>query len=201
MEIAQVTFRGAALRPPDRPREWFPHIAVAGRSNVGKSSLLNWLFRKPLAKVAKAPGKTRTLNFYLVNGSFYVVDLPGYGYAKLARELREEWGRELARYLLEEERVAGVVTLIDVRHGPTALDLELQELLDEAGRDRVIVLTKADKVGRGQRAKMQHEVHRRLGLASLPLAVSVNTGEGRRELLRAIEQLAEMWRETHQRGD
>jgi GTP-binding protein len=201
VEIRQVTFRGAALREPDRPREWFPHVAVAGRSNVGKSSLLNWLFRQPLARVAKAPGKTRTLNFYLVNGSFYVVDLPGYGYAKVARQLREDWGRALASYLLGDRRVAGVVTLIDIRHGPTALDLQLQELLDEAERDRVVVLTKADKVGRGQRSAMQREVQQRLGLAVPPLAVSVNTGEGRRELLREIDRLAAVWRDEHQRGD
>jgi GTP-binding protein len=201
VEVRQVTFRGAALREPDRPREWFPHVAVAGRSNVGKSSLLNWLFRQPLARVAKAPGKTRTLNFYLVNGSLYVVDLPGYGYAKVARQLREEWGRALASYLLGDERVAGVVTLVDIRHGPTALDLQLQELLDEAERDRVVVLTKADKVGRGQRSKMQREVQQQLGLAVPPLAVSVNTGEGRRELLREIDRLAAAWRDTHQRGD
>jgi GTP-binding protein len=201
VEIRQVTFRGAALREPARPREWFPHVAVAGRSNVGKSSLLNWLFRQPLARVAKAPGKTRTLNFYLVNSSLYVVDLPGYGYAKVGRQLREEWGRELGRYLLGDQRVAGVVTLMDVRHGPTALDLELQQLLDEAGRDRVVVLTKADKVGRGQRTAMQREVQQRLGLAVAPLAVSVTTGEGRRELLLQIERLATAWRDTHQRGE
>ena len=86
LEIAEVSFRGSAIRPKDRPGEWFPHVAVAGRSNVGKSSLLNWLFRRNLAKVAKAPGKTRTLNFYLVNRSFFLVDLPGYGYAKVSKK-------------------------------------------------------------------------------------------------------------------
>ena len=116
-----------------------------------------------MAKVAKAPGKTRTLNFYQVNSDFYLVDLPGYGYAKVAKKLREEWGRELENYLVHEERLAGVVTLMDIRHGPTALDLELQELLDELGLARTVVLTKADKVGRGHRAKMQNDVQRRLG--------------------------------------
>ena len=201
MEIRDVTFRGAALRASDRPREWYPQVAVAGRSNVGKSSLLNWLFQRRLAKVAKAPGKTRTLNFFLVNSSLYVVDLPGYGYAKAARRLREEWGQELGRYLLDEQRVAGVVTLIDIRHGATALDLDLQEMLSAAGRDRVVVLTKADKVSRGQRATMQREVQQQLGLATLPLAVSVNAGEGRRELLGEIESLATAWRGRQSRGD
>jgi len=201
VEIREVTFRGAALRVSDRPREWYPQVAVAGRSNVGKSSLLNWLFQRRLAKVAKAPGKTRTLNFFLVNASFYVVDLPGYGYAEAARRLREEWGQELGRYLLEEQRVAGVMTLIDVRHGPTALDLDLQEMLRAAGRDRLVVLTKADKVSRSQRSKMQREVQRELELATPPVAVSVNAGEGRRELLAEIENLVTAWRGRQRRGD
>jgi GTP-binding protein len=201
VEIREVTFRGAALRASDRPREWYPQVAVAGRSNVGKSSLLNWLFQRRLARVAKAPGKTRTLNFFLVNSSFYVVDLPGYGFADVARRLREEWGQELGRYLLEEQRVAGVVTLIDVRHGPTALDLDLQEMLRAAGRDRLVVLTKADKVSRSERAKMQREVQRQLELANLPVAVSVNAGDGRRQLLAEIENLVTEWRGSHSRGD
>jgi GTP-binding protein len=201
VDILDVNFRAAALRASDRPREWYPQIAVAGRSNVGKSSLLNWLFQRRLAKVAKAPGKTRTLNFFLVNSSFYVVDLPGYGYAKVARQLREEWGQELGRYLSDEERLAGVVTLIDIRHGPTALDLDLQEMLSSAGRERVVVLTKADKLSRGQRATMRREVQQRLDLAALPLAVSVNAGEGRRELLAEIDGLVSAWRGRQSRGD
>jgi GTP-binding protein len=176
-------------------------VAFAGRSNVGKSSLLNWLFQRKLARVAKAPGKTRTLNFYLVDGSFYLVDLPGYGYAKVAKQLREEWGQELGRYLVEEERVAAVVTLIDIRHGPTALDLDLQEMLLAAGRERLVVLTKADKVGRGKRASMQRNVQQQLGLASPPLTVSVQTGEGRRELMAGISRAVAEWRTEHQRGD
>jgi GTP-binding protein len=201
VEILDVSFRAAALRASSRPREWYPQVAVAGRSNVGKSSLLNWLFQRQLARVAKAPGKTRTLNFFLVNGSFFVVDLPGYGYAKVERRLREDWGRELARYLLEERRVAGVVTLIDIRHGPTALDLDLQEMLSAAGRERVVVLTKADKLGRGQRAAMRREIQQRLDLPAPPLAVSVNAGEGRRELLAEIDGLVTGWRGRHSRGD
>ncbi len=201
MDIREVEFRGAALRAPDRPREWFPHVAVAGRSNVGKSSLLNWLFQRKLARVAKAPGKTRTLNFYLVNKSFYLVDLPGYGYAKVARQLREDWGRELGLYLAQEERLAGVVTLVDIRHGPTALDLDLQELLLASGVERLVVLTKADKVGRGQQAKMRQRVQQQLGLPRQPLTVSVQTGEGRRELMAGIDEVVAGWRTEHQRGD
>ena len=173
-------------------------MAVAGRSNVGKSSLLNWLWRRRLARVAKAPGKTRTLNYYLVNGGFYLVDLPGYGYASVQRELREQWGRELASYLATEERLAGVLCLVDIRHGLTALDRELQQLLDQSARRRVVVLTKADKVGRGARESMRRKIQLELGLAVPPPAVSVKTGEGRKELLTGMEQLIESWKQEQQ---
>jgi GTP-binding protein len=197
LEITEVSFRGSALKAADRPGEFFPHVAVAGRSNVGKSSLLNWLFQQSLAKVAKAPGKTRTLNFFLINRSFYLVDLPGYGYAKVAKHLREDWGRELGCYIREEERLAGVVSLVDIRHGLTARDRDLQELLLASDRDRQVVLTKADKVGRGQRAQMRQTIQRELGLHVPPLAVSVRTGEGRAELLASIHDMVHRWRSQH----
>ena len=197
MEIHSVEFRRAALRAAERPKEWFPQIAVAGRSNVGKSSLLNWLFRRNVARVAKSPGKTRMLNFFLVNGKFYVVDLPGYGFAKVNRALREDWGRGLGSYLASEQRLAGVITLVDVRHGPTALDLDLQELVLSTQADRVVVLTKADKVKRGQRKNMQMKVQRQLGLPTPPPVVSVRTGEGKKELLASLDDVLSRWKERH----
>ena len=195
MEIHDVEFRGSSLRPLDRPGEWFPQVAVAGRSNVGKSSLLNWLFKQSLARVAKAPGKTRTLNFFLINRSFYLVDLPGYGYAKVGRQLREDWGRALGEYVSSEERLAGVLALVDIRHGLTERDRDLQHLLTGSECERRVILTKADKVGRGQRAKMQQSVQRELGLHVPPLAVSVRTGEGRREVLSCIDEIVSTWRQ------
>ena len=199
MEIEEVSFRGSALRLEDRPGEWFPHVAVAGRSNVGKSSLLNWLFRRSLARVAKAPGKTRTLNYFLINRSFYLVDLPGYGYAKVGRQMREEWGREVGHYIASDNRIAGVVSLVDIRHGLTARDRDLQDFLLTTNREHLVVLTKADKVGRGQRARMQQAVQRELGLHIPPMAVSIRTGEGRRELLRSIDDMVNGWREQQRR--
>jgi len=148
-----------------------------------------------MAKVAKAPGKTRTLNFFLINRSFYLVDLPGYGYAKVGRQLREEWGKALGQYIATEERLAGVVALVDIRHGLTVRDRDLQDLLVATSCDREVVLTKADKVGRGQRAKMQQAVQRELGLHVPPMAVSVRTGEGRREVLTGIDDMVSRWRE------
>lgn len=198
MEIEDVSFRCAALRRADLPREPFPHVAVAGRSNVGKSSLLNWLYRRPLARTAKAPGKTRTLNFYLVNRSSYLVDLPGYGYAKVARTLREQWGGAIAEYLVGDPRIAGVLCLVDIRRDPTPLDLDLQQLLLASGRPREVVLTKADKVGRGARAAARRRTRELLQLDREPLAVSVSSGEGRGELLQRIDALVSGWRESHQ---
>ena len=196
MDIREVSFRASALKASDRPQEWFPQIAVAGRSNVGKSSLLNWLLQQNLARVAKAPGKTRTLNFFLINRAFYLVDLPGYGFAKVGRALQEEWGRELGSYLATEERLAGVVTLVDIRHPPTELDVGLQDLLIEHGRERLVVLTKADKVKRGKQANMRFAVQKQFGLATPPLVVSVKTGEGRRDLLGHLDGLIDRWRST-----
>ncbi len=193
VDIRDVEYRSSALKAKDRPKEFFPHIAVAGRSNVGKSSLINWLFRRTIARVAKAPGKTRMLNFFLVNKNFYLVDLPGYGYAKVSKTLRDQWGQELGAYLATEERIAGVVTLSDIRHGPTALDLDLQNILKNCGRQRIPVLTKSDKVSRGQKSAMQQRVRKELDLSDLPPAVSVKTGEGRAELLSSFQKLIEEW--------
>lgn len=197
MDIRQVDFRVATLRPADRPPEWCPHVAVAGRSNVGKSSLLNWFLKRNVARVAKAPGKTRTLNFFHVNRAFYLVDLPGYGFAKVGKALRDEWGREIGRYLTGERRLAGVMALIDVRHGPTRLDLDLQDLLLAAELERIVVLTKADKVGRGHRARTRDAVQRQLGLASPPVVVSVHSGEGRRELVAAVDTVLKLWHDRN----
>ena len=194
-----MTFSGAGLKARDRPGERFPHVAFAGRSNVGKSSLLNWLFRRSLARVAKAPGKTRTLNYYLVNRACFFVDLPGYGYARVGKALREQWGREVSRYLEHEPRLAGVVALVDIRQGATTLDHDLQRLLHRASRARLVVLTKADKVSRGAGQTMRRRVQTELKLDEPPQVISVRTGEGRKELLDRIDSLLSGWRE-HNRG-
>lgn len=140
------------------------------------------------------------LNFFLVNGRFYLVDLPGYGYAKVRKDLQRQWGEELARYLLTDERIAGVMALIDIRHGPTRLDLEFQQFLLDAGRERLVVLTKADKVNRSKRKSMQREVQFQLGLPRPPVVTSVAAGEGRRELLERVEELLDLWNTAH-RGE
>jgi len=196
LEIEEVSFRGSALRLEDRPGEWFPHVAVAGRSNVGKSSLLNWLFQRSLARVAKAPGKTRTLNYFLINRSFYLVDLPGYGYAKVSRQMREEWGREVGRYIASESRLAGVVSLVDIRHGLTARDRDLQNLLLTTDLEPLVVLTKADKARPAELeralAATQKELSAHPAAHPFIIATSARTGAGIEEMRARIATLAEL---------
>jgi GTP-binding protein len=137
------------------------------------------------------------LNFYIVNRSTYLVDLPGYGYAKVARSLREQWGGAIESYLVADPRVAGVLCLVDIRRDPTALDLDLQRLLAASGRPREVVLTKADKLGRGGRAAARRRVRELLELDLEPVAVSVSSGEGRNELLQRIDALVDGWRQSN----
>ncbi|MCU0620995.1 MAG: ribosome biogenesis GTP-binding protein YihA/YsxC [Gemmatimonadales bacterium] len=148
-----------ALAPP------LPEIAVIGRSNVGKSSLLNALTgRKGLARVSATPGKTQTMNVFRLPG-FYLVDLPGYGFAKASKVNRAAYRRLVEGYLTARDTLAGVVWLLDVRHDPSKDDLAFQELLAESGRPALAVLTKADKLGRQQQRTQLHAIAAALGLA------------------------------------
>lgn len=170
------------------PREPWPQVAFAGRSNVGKSSLLNALFGQRLAQVSKTPGKTRTLNYYLVNRRCFFVDLPGYGFAVVAKKERESWGRNVTDYIMHEERLKLVVALVDPRVPTSPLDQALLELCREATRPVLVVLTKADALSRGALAVERRRVQRDLQLPELPLVFSAKSGEGKRELLKAIAE-------------
>lgn len=170
------------------PKDPRPQVAFAGRSNVGKSSLLNALFGQKLAQVSKTPGKTRTLNYYLVNHRCYFVDLPGYGFAAVAKKERESWGRNVTDYIMHEERLKLVVALVDPRVPTSPLDQALLELCRQAARPVLVVLTKADALSRGALAAERLRVQRDLQLAELPLVFSAKSGEGKRELLKAIAE-------------
>ncbi|MBN1885695.1 MAG: YihA family ribosome biogenesis GTP-binding protein [Candidatus Krumholzibacteriota bacterium] len=159
MKVRSLRLAATVLDPGLFPNTPFPEIAVAGRSNVGKSSLLNTLLgRRNLARVSKEPGKTRTVNFYLLNDRFYLVDLPGYGYAKVAGTMRRQWRTVIEGYLGSREALVGVVHIVDARHAPTAQDIEMFAATIGAGVVFVIVLTKIDKVPRARRARALHEV-------------------------------------------
>lgn len=158
------------LDPGRFPRAPWREIAVSGRSNVGKSSLLNTILgRRNIARVSKEPGKTRTVNFFLVNDRFYLVDLPGYGYAKVSAEMRARWRRLILDYFDQRDSIGGVVQLIDARHPSMKDDLLIIEKLLETERPFLIVLTKADKIGRGHRQRVLKELGKHLGDVPLDL--------------------------------
>src|SRR5690242_9835721 len=152
--IRRVAFLGGLASPGGwRPASALPEVAFSGRSNVGKSSLLNTLVRrKALARVSQTPGKTREINFFRVNDAFTLVDLPGYGYAQVSKSARAEWRPLIEVYLRHSEQLRGVVQLIDARHDPTALDRQMLEFLAELGAPTIVALTKVDKLRPSARA-------------------------------------------------
>ena len=177
------------------PENLLPEIAFAGKSNVGKSSLINGLMnRKALARTSAQPGKTQTINFYHVNDAFYLVDLPGYGYAKVSVELKEKWGKLVERYLQESKQLRAVFLLIDIRHEPGANDQRMYEWIVHQRYDPIIIATKLDKINRSQVQKHLKMV--RSGLGAKPetriLPYSAITKQGREEIWDLMEELLEL---------
>jgi GTP-binding protein len=170
-----------------------PQIAFAGRSNVGKSSLINVLLgrtRKKMAHVSGTPGKTQLLNFYRVNDEFFLVDLPGFGYAKVPEAVREGWRRLIEGYLAREDGPLAVVHLVDARRRPTDYDLRMLEYLAGLGLPALVVVTKVDKLNRSKRTRDIPTLIEGLGLdPEQVIPFSSVTGEGREELLGALSQL------------
>lgn len=173
------------------PAGGLPEVALAGRSNVGKSSLLNRLVnRRGLARTSNTPGRTQMLNYFLINQSFYLVDLPGYGYAKVPEKMRAAWGRLIQNYLEKRRELRGVIQIVDLRHPPTAQDGQLHGWLKCRHLSAAVVATKADKLSRSQGQKNLLVVRRVLGLdESEPLVMfSAQTGQGKAEVWQVIEQ-------------
>ena len=192
MIIKSVEFLTSAVRKDQYPPEGVPEIAFAGRSNVGKSSLINLLTnRKKLAKVSQNPGKTRTINFFAVNGTFRIVDLPGYGYAKVSKAEAEKWGPMMEDYLSSRPDLLKVVQLVDIRHAPSAQDRQMYEYLQYYGLDGLVVATKADKVSRGEAAKNIAVIRRDLKLkkGDRVIPVSALNKTGTEEILAAMEEI------------
>lgn len=183
-----------AVRTEDFPKDGRPEIAVMGRSNVGKSSLLNKLFgRVGMARVSKTPGRTREVHFYLIDERIYLVDLPGFGYARVSTTTRRQWGRLVEAYLDRPEGLALAVQLVDVRHDPTVLDRQMTAALMDRGMPLAIALTKADKVSSQACVKAKARAMEVLALppdAAL-FVTSAKTGRGVPELARHIHQAAE----------
>ena len=176
-----------------RPETTLPEVAFAGRSNVGKSSLLNQLVRrKAFARVSRTPGRTREINFFEVNGRFVLADLPGYGYARISKERRAEWRPLIEGYLRRSPSLRGVVLLIDVRRDPTEDDLQMLDFLSEIGTPTIIALTKIDKLSSHAGAVRVRELTAALGLdEDQVIPFSAHTGRGRDELAAALVALVE----------
>lgn len=193
MIIRTVEYAGTIAKPGGPSPGDLPQIAFSGRSNVGKSSLINTLLRRNRSKIAKVsatPGKTQALNFFQVNDDFFLVDLPGYGYAKVPKSVSGAWAKLIDWYLKESGAVKGVVHLVDVRREPTDHDIHMVAYLAELGIPALVILTKMDKLKRSERKKA---IARSMAALELDedqlLPFSSKTGEGREDLLEALESL------------
>jgi GTP-binding protein len=193
MKIRSVEYAGTIATPGGIAPGSLPQIAFSGRSNVGKSSLINTLLqrtRRRIAHVSSTPGKTQALNFYRVNDDFFLVDLPGYGYARVPEAKRKAWAELIEWYLGASGQVRGAVHLVDARHAPTDHDLSMLSYLSEIGIPALVVLTKADKLKHAERERSWARALEALDVdESQLLPFSSKTGEGREELLRALDEL------------
>jgi len=193
MKIRKVEYVGTVAQPGGAAPGDLPQIAFSGRSNVGKSSLINTLLRRTRAKIAHVsatPGKTQALNFYRVNDQFFLVDLPGYGYAKVPEQVRLSWQVLIERYLSEDRAIRGVVHLVDARRSATEHDRAMVAYLAELGLPALIILTKMDKLKRQERKKAVERALWELGVDEEQLLpFSSKTGEGREVLLDALDNL------------
>ena len=186
MKITAAEFVRSSFEKNHWTTDGLPEVAFLGRSNVGKSSLLNSLVqRKALARTSNTPGRTQSINFFLINGSFYFVDLPGYGYARVSKSMRADWGKMAEEYLSERANLVLAIQLIDVRHEPTDLDRQLNGWLTANGLKFVVAATKTDKLSANQLNKQLNVIGKTMPGGTV-IAYSSVTGRGRDELLNQI---------------
>lgn len=179
------------------PENTLPEIAFAGKSNVGKSSLINALMnRKSYARISATPGKTQTINFYNINQEFYLVDLPGYGYAKVSEQEKQKWGQMVERYLHSSKQLRAVFLLIDIRHDPSANDKMMYDWIVSKGYHPIIIATKLDKIKRSQKDKQVRVIRQGLGLppGTVVIPFSSVTKQGRDEIWELAEREYLVWR-------
>ena len=187
--VSLETVIGVTSKIPDNQ---LPEIAFAGKSNVGKSSLINALMnRKSLARTSAQPGKTQTINFYNINDELYFVDLPGYGYAKVSQQEKEKWGKMIEKYLHRSKVLQAVFLLVDIRHEPSANDRQMYEWILANGYHPIVIATKLDKINRSQIAKQVKLVKQGLGVDkdAIVIPFSAETKQGREEIYDLIDQL------------
>ena len=186
MKLTSTEFIKSAFQEDDWPKDPRPEIAFMGRSNVGKSSLINSLLRTHgLARTSSTPGRTQSLNFFLINDQFSFVDLPGFGYARVPKVIKSTWGEMVTSYLAKRSQLMLSIHIVDSRHEPTNLDLQLHEWLRHTAKPRLIVATKSDKLSNNELRESMGRAKRLFGGDNV-LAYSARTGRGREEVWRAI---------------
>jgi GTP-binding protein len=191
MKVVNAEFLKSAFKEADWPRDPKPEVAFLGRSNVGKSSLINSLLSvRGLARTSSTPGRTQSLNFFQINDRFRFVDFPGFGYAKVPKEIKSSWGEMATSFLAKRRQLVLSIHIVDSRHEPTKQDLQLHEWLDESDKPRLIVATKSDKLSNNELKKNLEHIARVLDDDSV-MAYSAKSGRGRNELWRAIESAIE----------
>jgi GTP-binding protein len=188
MKITGARFVASASTPGSFPSERYPEIAFIGRSNVGKSSLLNGLLGvKGLARTSSTPGRTQAINFFLINESFYFVDLPGYGYAKVSKADRLAWGRLIEKYLAERSQLVLSILIVDARHEPSPLDLQMQSWLQHFGLSYLVVSTKIDKLSGNEQRTIRQRMRKSLHTERV-IPYSAITGAGAKEIWEEIRK-------------
>jgi GTP-binding protein len=186
--VVQADFVISAVSEYDFPKEGIPEVVFAGRSNVGKSSLINRLAgKKNLARTSSTPGKTQSINFFRLDGSFFFVDLPGFGYAKAGKSAVQQWKTLIERYFRNRPVIVLTIQLVDSRMPPTNLDLQLSEWLERLGIPRVIVATKSDKLSNNQKGTQLHTISESFGKQSIIMS-SAETGTGCSEIWKRVIQ-------------
>lgn len=176
MKVVKSELNRVAVNPKQYPEDDLPEIAFAGRSNVGKSSFINSMInRKNLARTSSKPGKTRTINFYIINDEFRFVDLPGYGYAQVSKKEQEKWGHIIEEYLSTRNNLKEIVLVVDIRHEPTNHDLMMYNWIKSFGFRGLVIATKADKVSKGNWKKHTGIIRRKLGISNPDLIISYSS--------------------------
>ncbi|SHG74218.1 MULTISPECIES: ribosome biogenesis GTP-binding protein YihA/YsxC [Virgibacillus] len=195
MKVTKAEIVISAVSEKQYPNDQLPEIALAGRSNVGKSSFINTLInRKNLARTSSKPGKTQTLNFYLINDAFYFVDVPGYGYAKVSKKERQKWGKMMEEYFEKRHSLKAVLLITDIRHEPTVDDLQMYDFLKYYELPVLIIATKLDKVSKNKRSQHVKRTEKafQVEAGDLVLPFSAETGEGKEEAWSMIRQYMEV---------
>ncbi len=190
MKVNTAEFVKSAYNYEQFPRHSLPEIAFSGKSNVGKSSMINTLVnRKKLAKISSTPGKTQSINFYNLDNKFYLVDLPGYGFAKVPDKVKEHWAELIEDYLYNRENLRGIVQIVDVRHKPTEDDKLMVDWINAVNIPALIVATKVDKISRGKRKQKKQLIKNQLDYNNEIVFFSAKNGEGRKKISSFIMNL------------